>query len=75
VRIDTERKLKALEADLEVAEMANKERAMAAHYHMHKFFGACVSACFALTLKFLHVRFREEETCEEDRSDKEAARR
>lgn len=39
VRIKTERKLKALEADLVVAERANKERALATRYHKVKFFG------------------------------------
>ena len=40
VRIETERKLKSLEADLVVAERANKERALATRYHKVKFFGA-----------------------------------
>jgi hypothetical protein len=40
VRIEAERKLKALEADLVVAERANKERALATRYHKVKFFGA-----------------------------------
>jgi hypothetical protein len=39
VRIEAERKLKALEADLVVAERANKERALATRYHKVKFFG------------------------------------
>jgi hypothetical protein len=44
VRIEAERKLKALEADLVVAERANKERALATRYHKVKFFGAyCTS--------------------------------
>ncbi len=44
VRIESERKLKALEADLAVAERANKERALATRYHKVKFFGAyCAS--------------------------------
>jgi hypothetical protein len=44
VRIEAERKLKALEADLVVAETANKERALATRYHKVKFFGAyCTS--------------------------------
>ncbi|KAN0125513.1 DUF2361 domain containing protein [Russula decolorans] len=38
VRIEAERKLKALEADLVVAERANKERALATRYHKVKFF-------------------------------------
>ena len=40
VRIEAERKLKALEADLVVAERTNKERALATRYHKVKFFGA-----------------------------------
>jgi hypothetical protein len=40
VRIEAERKLKALEADLVVAETANKARDMATRYHKVKFFGA-----------------------------------
>jgi rRNA-processing protein Efg1 len=44
VRIEAERKLKALEAELVVAERANKERALATRYHKVKFFGAyCTS--------------------------------
>jgi hypothetical protein len=39
VRVEAERKLKALEADLVVAERANKERALATRYHKIKFFG------------------------------------
>lgn len=38
VRIEAERKLKALEGDLVVAETANKERALATRYHKVKFF-------------------------------------
>ena len=39
IRIEAERKLKALEADLVLAERANKERALATRYHKVKFFG------------------------------------
>lgn len=47
VRIEAERKLKALEADLVVAERANKERALATRYHKVKFFGTyCTSYLF-----------------------------
>ncbi|VDB88515.1 unnamed protein product [Peniophora sp. CBMAI 1063] len=38
VRVDTERRLHALEAELAAAEQANKERAMATKYHRIKFF-------------------------------------
>ncbi|KAJ7645936.1 hypothetical protein DFH06DRAFT_1210751 [Mycena polygramma] len=38
VRVETERRLKALEADLEVAELGKKERANAVRYHKVKFF-------------------------------------
>ncbi|KAJ7496600.1 hypothetical protein FB451DRAFT_1335114 [Mycena latifolia] len=38
VRVETERRLKALEADLEVAELGKKERALAVRYHKVKFF-------------------------------------
>ena len=41
VRVETERRLKALEADLAKAERARKERTMAQRYHKVKFFGAC----------------------------------
>jgi hypothetical protein len=40
VRVEAERKLKALEADLVAGERANKERALATRYHKIKFFGA-----------------------------------
>ncbi|KAH9039878.1 hypothetical protein EDB85DRAFT_229143 [Lactarius pseudohatsudake] len=38
VRVESERKLKALETDLVAAEKANKERALATRYHKAKFF-------------------------------------
>ncbi|KAI0302448.1 hypothetical protein B0F90DRAFT_219180 [Multifurca ochricompacta] len=38
VRVETERKLKALETDLAGAERAKKERALATRYHKVKFF-------------------------------------
>jgi len=38
IRVETERKLKALETDLVAAEKANKERALATRYHKVKFF-------------------------------------
>jgi hypothetical protein len=45
VRVEAERRLKALEKDLASGERANKERALATRYHKVKFFGAfcCVS--------------------------------
>lgn len=39
VRVATERKLKALEADLQRAELARRERTLAVRYHKVKFFG------------------------------------
>jgi hypothetical protein len=39
VRIQTERRLKSLEADLARAQTAAKERQYATKYHMVKFFG------------------------------------
>lgn len=39
VRVETERRLKSLQKDLEGAETANKERALAVRYHKVKFFG------------------------------------
>jgi len=39
LRVETERRLKALEADLHVAEVAKKERTLAMRYHKVKFFG------------------------------------
>lgn len=41
VRIEAERKHKALERDLEERMQSNKERSMAARYHKVKFFGTC----------------------------------
>ncbi|KAH8994553.1 hypothetical protein EDB92DRAFT_1849839 [Lactarius akahatsu] len=38
VRVESERKLKALETDLAAAEKANKERSLATRYHKAKFF-------------------------------------
>ncbi|KAF8161756.1 hypothetical protein K438DRAFT_1859390 [Mycena galopus ATCC 62051] len=38
VRVETERRLKALEADLEAAELGKKERTLAVRYHKVKFF-------------------------------------
>lgn len=39
VRVETERRLKALEADLALAESAKKEREMTLRYRQVKFFG------------------------------------
>lgn len=39
VRVETERRLKALEADLAQAELTKKEKALAVRYHKIKFFG------------------------------------
>ena len=39
VRVETERRLKALEADIVQAESAKKERSMSVRYHKIKFFG------------------------------------
>ncbi|KAF9777924.1 hypothetical protein BJ322DRAFT_1015238 [Thelephora terrestris] len=38
VRVETERRLRSLQKDLENAEIANKERALAVRYHKVKFF-------------------------------------
>lgn len=43
VRVETERRLKALEADLERAEVNRQERTLATRYHMVKFFGLFLS--------------------------------
>lgn len=43
VRVETERRLKSLQKDLEKAETANKERALAVRYHKVKFFGQSAS--------------------------------
>jgi len=43
VRVESERRLKALEVELAQAEHANKERALAARYHKVKFFGKLIS--------------------------------
>jgi hypothetical protein len=39
VRVETERRLKALEAELGQAEQAKKERTLSLKYHKVKFFG------------------------------------
>lgn len=39
VRVETERRLRSLQKDLENAEVANKERTLAVRYHKVKFFG------------------------------------
>jgi hypothetical protein len=39
VRVETERRLKALEAELGQAEQAKKERTLSVKYHKVKFFG------------------------------------
>lgn len=41
VRVETERRLKSLEADLETSERRRKERSLAMRYHKVKFFGEC----------------------------------
>ena len=41
VRVQTERRLKALEADIAHAEIRRKERTLALRYHKVKFFGVC----------------------------------
>ncbi|KAL0072608.1 18S rRNA maturation protein [Marasmius tenuissimus] len=42
VRVQTERKLKSLEADLAKAEENRKEKTLATRYHKVKFFGLCI---------------------------------
>lgn len=42
VRVETERRLKSLQKDLENAEIANKERGLAVRYHKVKFFGQSI---------------------------------
>lgn len=39
VRVETERRLKSLQNDLEKAELVNRERTLAVRYHKVKFFG------------------------------------
>lgn len=46
--METERRLKALEADLHVAEVAKKERTLAMRYHKVKFFGVQYSFQFMI---------------------------
>ena len=46
VRVETERRQRALEADLAKAERARKEKVLAQRYHHIKFFGACSRSCF-----------------------------
>ena len=50
MRVETERRLRSLQGDLEKAETANKERALAVRYHKVKFFGQSVSDPARLSL-------------------------
>ena len=43
MRVETERRLRSLQGDLEKAETANKERGLAVRYHKVKFFGQSAS--------------------------------
>lgn len=43
MRVETERRQRGLEAELQQAEVARKERAFALRYHKIKFFGAWTS--------------------------------
>ena len=43
VRVETERRLKALETELGQAEQAKKERTLSVKYHKVKFFGKLLS--------------------------------
>jgi hypothetical protein len=40
--VETERRLKALEAEMEGAELHRRERQLAVKYHKVKFFGTCL---------------------------------
>ena len=44
VRVETERRLKALEAELGQAEQAKKERTLSVKYHKVKFFGMLLAS-------------------------------
>ena len=45
VRVETERRQKALEADLRLAQASKKERSFALRYHKIKFFGESSLNC------------------------------
>lgn len=49
VRVETERRLKALEGDLARAETARKERTYAMKYHKVKFFGESKMICYSVS--------------------------
>lgn len=51
MRVETERRLKSLQKDLEKAEIANKEKGLAMRYHKVKFFGESSLLSYRTTLK------------------------
>jgi len=56
VRVETERRLRALEAELQVAEVAKKERTLAVRYHKVKFFGENVPHSLTIAAEFVTER-------------------
>lgn len=68
IRVETERNLRSLEADLRTAEQKRKERAMAVKYHKVKFFGELNIACILClyTESTLNFCIREEKGFEKN---------
>jgi len=56
VRVETERRLKALELELQQAELAKKERGFAQRYHKIKFFGVFLQRIFRKVLMLFPER-------------------
>ncbi len=52
MRVETERRLKALEAELQAAEVAKKERTLAVRYHKVKFFGEDIPHSLMISAEF-----------------------
>lgn len=74
VRVEAERKMKALEADLAAGERANNERALATRYHKVKFFGASCTL-YHRPLDVLKTRDnRSPEASAQDQADEKAIR-
>ncbi|KAI0090807.1 hypothetical protein BDY19DRAFT_887116 [Irpex rosettiformis] len=71
VRVVTERKQRALEADLAKAERARKERALAQKYHMIKFFGMFSFVIFFLERQKTVRRLKQVKNRLEGCTDKE----
>ena len=71
MKVETERRLKSLQKDLEKAETANKERALAVRYHKVKFFGESVSDPAHTATSHGVTENRAAEVAKEDQSSQE----